>query len=130
MLIHEIANEDGRLSREASLSIFRIYQEALNNIVRHSGAAQATVHFSLGEETAVLEVADNGSGMDVLPDLTTQAGQSYYGLAGMKERAEAVGGRLHLSSTPGRGTIVTVRVPLEKIPKHPDRVPARKALES
>lgn len=113
-LTHEIAEDRGKLSRDAGLSLFRIYQEALNNIVRHANATRASVRLSFSDELAVLEIEDNGRGLPVMPDLTSQTAQGHYGLAGMKERAEAVSGTFQLRSAPGNGTTVTVRIPVSK----------------
>jgi signal transduction histidine kinase len=111
-LTHEIAEDQGRLSKEACLGFFRIYQEALNNIVRHAKATKVSVRFSMEEQMAVLEIEDNGRGMEVIPDLTSSTAEGHYGLAGMKERAEAINGEFQLRSAKGKGTTVTVKIPI------------------
>ena len=110
----EVADDQGRLSQDVRLGLFRIYQAALSNVVRHAGATQAHVRLSFGMEWAMLEVEDNGSGMAELPDLAVQAEEGHYGLAGIKERAEAIKGTFQLLSTPGKGTTVIVRVPVSQ----------------
>jgi PAS domain S-box-containing protein len=115
-LTHDISEDQGKLSEEACLSLFRIYQEALNNIVRHAYAKKAHVRFYLEENAAVLEVEDNGKGLEVIPDLTFHTENGHYGLAGMKERAEAVHGEFELRSAKGDGTAVIVRIPIHHDP--------------
>ena len=113
-LTHDIAEDQGRLSKEACLCLYRIYQEALNNITRHARATKASVRFSLLEQMAVLEIEDNGKGLDVSPDLNSQTAEGHYGLAGMKERAEAVNGEFQLRSAKGKGTTVKVKIPINR----------------
>ncbi|HEX5808489.1 MAG TPA: PAS domain S-box protein [Anaerolineales bacterium] len=111
-LIQEIEDDLERLSEDACLSLFRIYQEALSNVGHHAAATQARVRFSFRDGAAVLEIEDNGQGMEVLPDLMGQTAKGHYGMAGMQERAEAVGGTLELRSDPGKGTRVRATIPL------------------
>jgi PAS domain S-box-containing protein len=113
-LTHDISEEQGRLSKEASLGFFRICQEALSNIIRHANATKASVRFSVVEQMAILEIEDNGRGLEVIPDLTGATAEGHYGLSGMKERAEAVNGEFHLRSTKGKGTTVTVKIPTKR----------------
>jgi two-component system, NarL family, sensor kinase len=86
----------------------------LNNVVRHAAATKVHVRFHIDGDMAVLEIEDNGKGLDVIPDTAAETAQGHYGLAGMKERAEANRGELRLLSTPGKGTTVIARVPLHK----------------
>lgn len=113
-LTHDIAEDQGKLSEEACLSLFRIYQEALNNIVRHAYATKAQVRFYFVENIAVLEVEDNGKGLEVIPDLTIHTENGHDGLAGMKERAEAVRGEFEVRSRTGKGTAVIAKIPISK----------------
>jgi two-component system, NarL family, sensor histidine kinase UhpB len=85
------------------LAIYRIAQEALTNVVRHSGASEVTVSLSSSETELVLSVADNGNG---LPDPVAEGG----GLTGMRERALMIGGLLKIQSETGTGVTVTLRV--------------------
>jgi two-component system sensor histidine kinase UhpB len=98
------------LSRESSLALFRIVQEALTNAVLHSGADAVEVTFTTEDASVVVEVVDDGCGFD-LGTALTQTGQSL-GLFGMHERAGYVQGELSLESGPGRGTRVRVVLPL------------------
>jgi two-component system sensor histidine kinase DegS len=100
-----------RFSPETELVIFRIAQEALRNVWKHSGAAKARATLKFGGDRAVLTVEDEGKGFELperMDDLTV-AGK--LGLAGMQERAQLIGGKLGLRSEPGKGTTLTLEVP-------------------
>jgi len=102
------------LSESVSVALFRIYQEALNNIVRHAQAKQVTVRLARKLDTIALEVQDDGVGFDP-PQLWVQlARKGHLGLVGLQERAEAVGGSVHIHSAPGVGTLVRVVVPFRE----------------
>ena len=98
------------LSRETSLALFRIVQEAISNAVLHSGADTVNVTFVTENASVVVEVVDDGCGFDLGAALA-QSGQSL-GLFGMHERAGYVQGELSLESGPGRGARVRVVLPL------------------
>lgn len=97
-----------RLPAEMEITIYRIVQEALVNIVRHAQATQVDV--LLERRTGLIKVAveDNGRGFDVQAGLYT----GRLGLIGMRERAEMLGGRLTVDSAPGDGTMVLMEAPL------------------
>lgn len=84
------------------VSLYRIAQEALNNVVKHAKASQAVVTLRVGESVR-MTVADNGAGFD--PSTVTS---DHLGLKIMRERAEAIGARLLVYSEPGEGTQVSV----------------------
>ncbi len=87
-------------------TLYRIAEEALNNIARHSGATQITVQLSrTGAGEISLVLADNGCGFDL-----STASTGHFGLKGIKERVDMLGGTLSISSRPGTGTTVAVRV--------------------
>jgi PAS domain S-box-containing protein len=100
--------EDGfsvGLSRKASIELLRILQEALANVRRHSAATNVEVGLRTDDEAILLEVADDGRGFD-----PGSAGAGI-GLSAMRERVDELGGEIEVSSRPGNGTEVTVRVP-------------------
>ncbi|TVP43405.1 MAG: PAS domain-containing sensor histidine kinase [Gemmatimonadales bacterium] len=101
-----------RLSEEAQLVVYRIVQEALSNVRRHSGATTVEVCLSVegeGEHAHVVAtVTDDGRGFDAEGEFLAGAG---LGLIGMDERARILGGRLMLSSAPGEGCMVRLRIP-------------------
>ncbi|HEV3483403.1 MAG TPA: PAS domain S-box protein [Candidatus Acidoferrales bacterium] len=105
----------GRLSRDAELAIFRILQESLTNVHRHSESPTAQVSLGLEDGTVCLQVSDQGKGIS--PSVLGPGGNSSntlgVGLRGMLERMHQLGGSLELSSDE-RGTTVRARVPLEK----------------
>lgn len=104
--------EDGqRLPDAMRLALYRIYQEAMNNIVKHAQAQEVTVRLMLNENKVVLEVHDDGRGF-ALPERWIELGRKeHYGLLGISERADGLGGHLHVASEPGQGTTVRVTVP-------------------
>ncbi|HEX8963608.1 MAG TPA: sensor histidine kinase, partial [Rhodocyclaceae bacterium] len=96
------------LESEQSMGLFRIVQEALVNVVHHSHAADVLIALRRTETTATLQITDDGQGFDAAAN-----GQfAGFGLIGMRERAESLGGYVTIISRPGEGTTVQVTVPL------------------
>ncbi len=108
----ELAQDGQNLSEQVRIILFRIYQEAFHNILRHAKATQVFVRLSLDEEQATLDVEDNGVGFEIPSRWIRLARQGHLGLVGALERAEEVGGKLEISSTPGKGTRLHAVVPL------------------
>jgi PAS domain S-box-containing protein len=106
--IDEAVND---LSDPLSLAVYRICQESLHNIVHHSNATEAVIYLSQSKDQVVLIVRDNGIGFSVTNDFTKLTAGKHYGLAGMRERAEAMGGSLEIDSKPGRGTEIKACFP-------------------
>lgn len=113
----ELQVEECALPDHVETAIYRIAQEAIQNVAKHAEAAHLEVRLSVGEHGtgALLVVADDGLGFDpaarregLVPDTT---GRIAYGLTGMRERADLVGARLQVTSRPGGGTTITVTVP-------------------
>jgi PAS domain S-box-containing protein len=105
-----------RLPPEVELALFRILQESLTNIHRHSGSPTAKIKLSLANGWAAMEITDEGKGIPA--GLLEQSGEDWMGslgvgLRGMNERMRQLGGRLEVSSTE-KGTVVTAGVPAEK----------------
>jgi signal transduction histidine kinase len=98
------------LPPHVEMALYRIAQEALHNVGRHSEASHVTLRFGPTDGEARLVVADDGAG---LPEdwMEVAEERGAYGMVGMRERAELIGGRLTLTSRPGRGTTVEVVVP-------------------
>jgi two-component system sensor histidine kinase DegS len=99
------------LSPETQLVLFRIVQEALNNVYRHSGASEATVAVQCQGNEVRVTISDDGRGFELPQQLSEFAAQGKLGLTGMGERVQLIGGRLEVSSRRGQGTTVMVRVP-------------------
>jgi len=94
-----------RLPPALELTLFRIVQEALNNVMKHSGASAVTVRIRLGAETISLEIEDNGRGISTEAHPRQGAG---FGMQGLKERAGQVGGDFSIVSMPGGGTTISL----------------------
>ncbi|MBI2858548.1 MAG: PAS domain S-box protein [Chloroflexi bacterium] len=108
----EVLGHDKRLPAEVELALFRIAQEALRNIRKHSDATEVhvTVRFSLAK--VKLDITDNGIGFDSPRLLGDFAAKGKLGLIGMNERARLLNGSFRVNSKYGRGTAVTVEIPL------------------
>ena len=110
--IHVETELTDRLPAPAETAIYRVVQEALNNIVKHSGATAVWISAEKAEGVLRCSVRDNGSGFSV--DSVRSEGQRRgLGLSSMKERLNAVGGALHIESSPGNGTQLLMTLPLE-----------------
>ena len=98
-----------RLEPGLETAIFRIVQEALTNVARHARVKEVTVRVWANAGRAGVQIEEAGSGFDVTSVL---AGRASSGVAGMKERAELLGGEFTLESSPGHGTCLTVELPM------------------
>jgi len=115
----ELALDDRRLPEHIEVALYRIAQEGVQNVVKHSRALVASVSFAVRDRVARLEIADNGVGFDTTRGVGALGGglelpSSGYGMLSMAERADLVGGTLEVRSRPGAGTTVTVTVPLDE----------------
>ena len=111
--IHVSVRDEGlpkTLSPELALALFRISQEALNNIGKHSRATTAGFALSRKGREIILSVNDNGVGFK--PGGSRQPAGRGFGLGNMRQRAESVGGSIEIHSTPGAGTMLSVRAPV------------------
>ncbi len=102
--------QERRLPREVELSLYRITQEALNNVVKHSHATQADLKIAFDATELKIVVSDNGNGFVVPNSPTEFAPSGHFGLLGMHERADLIKARLELESALGQGTRLTVRL--------------------
>jgi signal transduction histidine kinase len=96
------------LNPNMSTSVFRIFQESLTNINRHAQATQVTVTLEQKDRTMILTIQDDGRGI-IEKEITASHS---LGLLGMRERAAQWGGEVNIQGVPGKGTTVTVRIPL------------------
>lgn len=99
-----------QLNPRTEKNLLRIFQEAMANAVKHAGARTIKVELRYGHGSIVLYVSDDGSGFDT--EKIIPLGVGHYGLTGMRERAERIGGKLTLKSKLGQGTELLVEVPL------------------
>jgi signal transduction histidine kinase len=106
------AGEDERLDPELETLVFRIAQEGLNNVLKHSG--QLTARLAVRRHGGSLEftVADTGHGFDVVQVLSPAGGAAGLGLRGIRDRVELFGGQFAIDSAPGRGSRLRVVVPV------------------
>ena len=100
-----------RFPPDVETHLYRIAQEALNNVAKHAAAQHVSVVIDVRDGEIVLVVEDNGRGFDLVG---VDLAQTSLGLVGMRERAQLVGGRIHIESTRGQGTSVFVHVPLHR----------------
>jgi PAS domain S-box-containing protein len=101
--------EDIPLDPEAAITVFRIVQEALTNVIKHARATRVSVTLALQDEVLLLTITDNGQGIQ--PTRSKSNGNGF-GLLGMTERATALGGELTIQPAKRRGTQISLRVPL------------------
>jgi PAS domain S-box-containing protein len=116
----ELAQDGQQLPERIRLALFRIYQEALNNIVRHAQAHQIQVRLSFDEAQVELEIRDDGCGFQIPKRWIHLAQAGHLGVVGMRERIQAIQGQLEIISSPGEGTSVQVVVPFtDTLPRRP-----------
>jgi signal transduction histidine kinase len=99
------------LPKRTAAAVYRLVQECLNNVVRHSGASRVMISATSADGELRLQVEDNGAGFDLEEAL---AKSRSFGLAGMRERVTLLGGRFDASSQRGRGTRILIELPLSK----------------
>jgi len=107
----DIAEDFGRLSADLELAIFRIVQESLTNIHRHSGSKTATIHLSRGIDNVLLEIQDQGKGIPSEKLAAIKAQRTGVGIAGIRERIRHLGGEMDIQSG-GAGATIVVTFPL------------------
>ncbi len=102
--------QERRLSREVELSLYRIAQEALNNVLKHSKASHADLKIVFDTSEIKMEVSDNGNGFLVPKSPTEFAPNGHFGLMGVHERADLINARLEIESALGKGTSLKIRL--------------------
>ena len=103
-----IENNEVEFDPHKSVTLLRIYQEILTNVVQHAEATELTVNLVLKSKMLVMEVKDNGKGFDQ----TLQPKPDTFGIIGMKERTFLLDGKLSIEAEPGKGTTVKVEIPI------------------
>lgn len=99
------------LSKQVRLALFRVAQEAMSNAAQHAQAQSVRVRLTTEENTVRLEIEDDGRGFEVPRRPGEKAQSGHYGLLGMKERTDAIGATLNVTSAPEKGTTVRVDAP-------------------
>ena len=106
-IVVETPEPDIAIDHECALTLFRIFQETLTNVMRHANATEVVVRLAEADSCYVLQVRDNGVGM---PEDALRKPASH-GIRGMRERARQHGGDVSVASTPGEGTTLVVTIP-------------------
>ncbi len=110
----EFVGTEERLQPEVEVTLFRVAQGAVGNILKHSEGKKASIRLECNDKECVLQVEDDGKGFDVKKVTGVDPSGRGAGLFTMKERVKLVGGACHIDSRPGQGTKVFVKVPLTK----------------
>ncbi|GAB5097980.1 PAS domain-containing sensor histidine kinase [Caballeronia sp. HLA56] len=108
---HEFDTGDLAFNTDAATAVFRIAEEALTNIVRHAHASRVDLSLSADHDNCVLRVGDDGIGASALPSANAKS----FGLLGVRERANALGGRVQIDSMPESGFVLTVVLPRDAV---------------
>jgi signal transduction histidine kinase len=106
--VHLEVDGEGRLPQPCEEALYRIFGEALNNVVKHAKARNVWVQLAIGDDESALLVRDDGIGFDITP----QTGVHTMGLTSMRERVAALNGDFRVESAPGQGTSIRVTVPV------------------
>jgi two-component system, NarL family, sensor kinase len=111
----EVKGDEFHFPDQKSIFIFRMYQEMMNNIIKHSNATHVNVSlFYSGSDTFIMQIRDDGVGFDVNEKKGSGSASSGLGLKSMRNRAKMIGADLKIQSEPGTGTTVFVSVPLNQ----------------
>ncbi|MEY2669394.1 MAG: hypothetical protein RJA59_2032, partial [Pseudomonadota bacterium] len=103
---------DRRFPAAFETALFRVCQEAMSNIARHAHAESVLIQLSEGEGAIRIEIEDDGRGFE--PDKVSHAERRHFGLMGIEERVEILGGKVKIDSAPGQGTRIRLEVPLPR----------------
>jgi signal transduction histidine kinase len=107
----DIETIDNLFSKDAESSVYRILQESINNVVRHSAATEAAVKIKRGANRIEILIKDNGKGF-AIDSMNNGAERGSFGLTGIKERARLLGGEAFVESSIGKGTTVQIVLPI------------------
>jgi PAS domain S-box-containing protein len=113
VFIHQINIDENKINDKAKLTLYRILQEAINNIIKHSGADAITISSDLIDGYQQLEISDNGCSFDVDKVMNSDNEISGLGIESMKERTDDCHGTFQIESLPARGTRICVKVPTQ-----------------
>ena len=109
----EITAEESEIPSPLKIVLYRVLQEALNNVAKHSGADKITISLMKKDDTIQLAVEDNGCGFDVKEALSVESSERGFGLGSMKERTELSGGTFVINSAKGSGTFILASWPYD-----------------
>jgi PAS domain S-box-containing protein len=108
----EVIGEQRQISTETELMIFRVVQEALTNVQKHSAAHKVNIKLEMVEHRIEVIISDNGKGFEIPARIDDLARIGKLGLTGMQERVQLLGGTLTFASIPGKGTTIVIQVPI------------------
>ena len=101
-----------RLDPQVEMSLYRMAQESLNNIIHHAKAKHAWVDLDFGEKELAVQIRDDGVGFNVPANPAEFPEKGHFGLLGLQERSELIHADLKIVSSPGKGTTVSIRLPI------------------
>ena len=107
----KIDNIDGLFEEKMEINVYRIIQESLNNIIKHSGAKKTQVKILKTNGQVNISVKDNGKGLDIENEKIKRG----FGLAGIRERTRILNGKLEINSQINKGAELKIMIPLDKI---------------
>jgi signal transduction histidine kinase len=107
----ETVGVEKRLPSEVEITFFRLAQEAITNIAKHAKAENVNISLGFKDSKVVLDIKDDGHGFDVDEAMSRKEGAWAFGLLGMRERVDLLGGKLTIRSKPGQGTHITAEIP-------------------
>jgi signal transduction histidine kinase len=107
-------DESQEISEATTVCLFRVFEEAMSNIKKHSAATQVKIEVEVGSNEVRLSVEDNGVGFSIPSRMGDFVRNYHFGLVGIREMLEAVGGRLSVESAPGKGCRIIATVPRDE----------------
>ncbi len=107
-----IEGKERRLPSQVETALFRVAQEAMANIAKHSEAENASISLQFNDDTISMRIADDGKGFDVTGVMGADQRENGFGLLGMQERVALLGGSISIKSSPGHGTVISIGMPV------------------
>jgi len=107
----QVFGEPYRLTSAIQIAVYRIVQETINNVFQHSSADKIDMQICFSERKVSFRVSDDGQGFNVQEILQSRHADNF-GLIGMRERAQSIGGDLYIESEPGKGCRITIDIPI------------------
>lgn len=102
-----------RLPSSIEIAVYRVVQESMNNIRKHAGATKVSLRLKFQEGKLLVGIRDNGKGFDFSQTLSSAISAGHLGLLGMKQRAEMLGGNISIKTAEGKGTTITLDLPIQ-----------------
>jgi two-component system sensor histidine kinase DegS len=109
-IAYKVRGQERGMDAQKAMSVYRIVQESLNNVIRHAGAKHAWVELDFTDSEVFVQIRDDGKGFVVPANPAEFPEKGHFGLLGLQERAEIINAELKILSTPGQGTIITLQV--------------------